>query len=97
RAAECTIGQSLLQPVMFLEGCFELRCLSVARSLLSRLGFNERESHRPEVFCAVREVLNQLLSQTCRPCRSEIFSHRADLRVPVAIERLSIFGPPQEA
>ena len=65
--------------------------LGMTKLLLMRLGFDERERSRLEMFGAARDVLNQVVLQTCLSRRGQILIDRADARVPVAIERLLIF------
>ena len=65
--------------------------LGMTKLFLMRLGFDERERSRLEMFGAARDVLNQVVLQTCLSRRGQILIDRADARVPVAIERLLIF------
>jgi len=78
------------------QGVFQLSTLRCAQSHVLGLNAQERERPRPEVHGAKRDILEHLKREPCFSGRSDIFLDRSDLRTPVAVEWLFIFGATEE-
>src|SRR5216683_3187545 len=81
---------------MVEQGVFYLPTLRCAQSHVLGLKAQVCERSRPKVHRAKRDILEHLDREACFSGRGDIFLDRSDLRTPVAVEWLLIFGATEE-
>src|SRR6266851_5787784 len=78
------------------QGVFQLATLRCAQSHVLGLKAQEYERSRPKGNRAKRNILEHLDREPCFSGRGDILLERSDLRTPMAVEGLLIFGATEE-
>src|SRR6266851_6515219 len=81
---------------MVEQGVFQLPALRWAQSHVLGLEAQVCERSRPKVHRAKRDILEHLDREACFSGRRDVFLDRSDLRTPMAVEWLLIFGASEE-
>src|SRR6266849_6253645 len=78
------------------QGVFQLSTLLCAQAHVLGLKAQECERSRPKGHRAKRDILEHLDREPCCSGRRDILLGRSDLRTPMAVELLLIFGATEE-
>src|SRR6266851_1076743 len=81
---------------MVEQGVFYLPTLRCAQSHVLGLKAQVCERSRPKVHRAKRDILEHLDREACFSGSGDVFLDRYDLRTPMAVEWLLIFGATEE-